>query len=571
MLTDIIALAPPWIFGEAIGIFGEYGSGSGIFATEEAFFDQIFRLSLLLLLFGVLLATFRYLWRRISFDTSRLIEYDLRDKFLSHLLKLSPGFFDNAKVGDLISRASYDIQMIRMFLSIGLVIVTDVITIELVTIPILLYLNWKLTLILLIPLPLIGIFTTRLIRRLHSTARKVQDHTALLSTEVQEYYSGARVLKSFNREETAYERFKSLSSENVAINIDFAKTRGLFIGTVVSISILVQVLFLLFGGRGVIFGELAFKDFVKFDIYLIWVTMPMAYLGWAVNLYQRGVVSMERLKEIFDAEPDIVDGPNVDSSITCISGAIEFKGLSFSYDKEEVLHDINLKIESGKTIAIVGPVGSGKSTLVHLIPRLYNPPAGSLFIDGRDIFNIPIDILRRHIGFVSQEPLLFSETIAGNIAFGKEDSSAEEIEKAAESSGVHREIMEFEKQYDTLLGERGVNISGGQKQRTTIARALAIDPAILILDDALASVDTQTEEEILKNLRDFRKGRTCLIISHRVSSVKDADMIVVLAEGRIVERGTHESLIGIQGYYYDLYRRQQLKRELEEEAEEEGK
>lgn len=562
-MTDVVALAPTWIFGDAIGVIESKLSGDPYYSDTSVFKSHIVHLIVLFVASGLLLAIFRYLWRRISFDTSRFIEYDLRDTFFSHLLKMSPRFYDEAKIGDLISRASYDIEMIRMFLSMGLVIVVDVIAIELTALPILFYLNYKLTLFILIPLPFISFFATKFIKRISRDSRAVQDHAAVLSAEVQETYSGARVIKSFHKADVATRKFENLSDENVRINIKLSKSRGYFMALVMSAAILTQLIFLLVGGSEVIGGSFPLKDFVKVNFYLMWVVMPMAYLGWGINLYQRGLVSMERLQEILDTKPEIFDDTLADPSIKEIKGDIEFRNLTFGYGEEPVLHDVSLKIPQGKTVALVGRTGSGKSTIVSLLPRLYNPPKGSLFIDGRDIYDIPLETLRGGIGFVTQEPLLFSETIAENIAFGTESAARAKIIEAAMMSGLHKEIDEFPAKYDTMLGERGVNISGGQKQRATIARAIAIDPPILILDDALSSVDTNTEEEILANLRKVRRGRTCLIISHRVSSVKDADFIVVLNRGRIAEIGTHEELIEKRGYYYDLNRRQELKQELE--------
>jgi len=501
-----------------------------------------------------------------------MIEFDLRYDLLNHLLKLSPKFFDNSKVGDLISRASYDIEMIRMFLSMGIIIIADVAAIVITTVPILFMLNPGLTAILCVPLPIFSVLAFRLIKKLSRESRAVQDHTALLSADVQEIYSGSRVIKSYNREKAVGGKFEDLSQENVVVNMNLARTRALFICSITFVVMLIQAIVFWLGSRDVIFlGEdFTLGALTQYNMYVMWVAWPMAYLGWGINNYQRAVASMERLKEIMDTKPEIFDGPDVDPGITSIKGDIEFRHLTFSYDKNPVLNDISLKIPSGKTLAVVGRTGCGKSTLVHLLVRLYNPPPNSIYIDGHELYTIPLETLRRRVGFVTQEPLLFSQTIAENIALADEDIPRERIYTAARLASIHNEISEFPKGYETLLGERGVNISGGQKQRTTMARALAGDPTILILDDALASVDTKTEDEILANLREIRKGRTCIIISHRISSVKDADIIVVIEQGRVAEMGNHEELIKLGGYYFDLNRRQQLTQELEKENGEGG-
>ncbi|RMF63328.1 MAG: ABC transporter ATP-binding protein, partial [Calditrichaeota bacterium] len=382
--------------------------------------------------------------------------------------------------------------------------------------------------------------------------------------KVQENLSGIRVVKAYVQNQAELEQFKEINREYVDKNMSMAKIRGGMTATMTSLVGLGALIVLWYGGRLVIQAQISLGEFVAFFAYLSMLTWPMIALGWVINLIQQGAASMGRLNRIFETRPDICDGAQTDFSIQSIEGEIEFCDVGFSYNGTPVLQNIDLKIERGMTVAIVGPTGSGKSTLINLIPRLFEATSGQVRIDGRPIGEIPLHVLRRNIGYVPQDTFLFSETIRANIAFGEEAASRAEIEEAAAIAQIKGDIDDFPAGFDTLLGERGINISGGQKQRTAIARAVIRKPRILILDDALSAVDTYTEEAILRQLRNVMRQRTSLIVSHRISTVKDADLIIVLADGTIQERGNHEELLSLNGLYAELYQKQLLEEALAE-------
>jgi ATP-binding cassette subfamily B protein len=429
---------------------------------------------------------------------------------------------------------------------------------------IMLQINVQLTLFAMIPFPIMALMVNRLAKRLHSGYRAIQAQYSDVTSKVQENLSGIRVVKAYVQENQEIESFKNLNRLYIVKNLKVAKIRGLLTATMSFLVGLGALILLWLGGRLVILEQITLGEFVAFFAYLSMLTWPMIALGWVINLVQQGTVSMGRINRILEAEPDIKDDHRTNPAIQKIDGDIEFRSVSFAYNGVWVLKHINLKIEKGRTVAIVGPTGCGKSTLINLIPRLIEATEGEVLIDGREISQIPLQTLRSNIGYVPQDTFLFSDSIKENIAFGVESPSMQEIEEAAVISQIRNEILNFPKQFDTMLGERGINLSGGQKQRTAIARAVIRKPRILILDDALSSVDTYTEEEILKRLRDIMRERTSIIVSHRISAVKDADLIVVLAEGEIREQGTHDQLVAVEGIYADLYRKQLLEEALEE-------
>jgi ATP-binding cassette subfamily B protein len=418
-----------------------------------------------------------------------------------------------------------------------------------------------------LPLPIVSIVVQYFGRRIHERFERIQAMFSDISARAQENFSGARVIRAYVQEKPEIEAFEGANREYISRSLRLVRLMGMLWPTLETLLGMAIVLVLWLGGREVIQGHMTVGQFVAFNGYLVQLTWPVISLGWVINITQRGTASMGRINEIFSEQPEIRDLSRVAQPVAAVPremrGDIEFRNLNFSYNGTPVLYGVSLTIPAGSSLAIVGPTGSGKSTLVSLIPRVYDAPSGEVLIDGRPIREFPLDVLRRNIGFVPQETFLFSDTVRENIAFGAEDASEEDVRRAAEAASIAADIEGFPEKYDTLVGERGITLSGGQKQRTAIARALIRDPRILVLDDALSSVDTYTEEKILNHLRQIMRGRTTIFISHRVSTVRNADRIAVLHGGRIVELGTHDELIALNGYYTDLYNKQLLEQELE--------
>jgi ATP-binding cassette subfamily B protein len=464
------------------------------------------------------------------------------------------------------AHATNDIGAVRNVLGPGIMYPTDTIMTFTMVLTLMLVKDWELTLLALIPLPLVSYVVYRLGKRIHEKSLDRQAQFSLLTTRAQENLSGIRVIKSYVREPYEIERFGNLSWEYLKKNLVLARIQSILwplMFLLIGISIVITIYA---GGLRVMNGELTIGSLSAFLAYLLMLIWPVIAFGWVINLLQQGAASMERLCKILDTEPEIKDTPYTDHAIREIGGAVEFRGVNFIHRDaaQQTLKNINLKVDRGMTVAIVGYTGSGKTTLVNLIPRLYDATGGELLIDGVDVRKIPLEVLRSHIGYVPQETFLFSDTLIENIRYGTDDGTPEHVREAAEISQITKDVLEFPKQFETMIGERGITLSGGQKQRTSIARALIRQPRILILDDCLSAVDTYTEEEILKRLRAFMKGRTSIIISHRISTVKDADLIVVVDKGEIVERGTHDELVAKGGIYADLNEKQLLERELEE-------
>ena len=548
----------------AIGIFEPYVLKQAIDALQgEITSKRLFLFGLAIL--GVVIAEgfFLYLTRQTLIVMSRFIEYDLRNDFLQHLQKMSQRFFHKFSTGDLMERATNDLNAVRSLVGPGIMYSSNTIILFIGATTMMLLLSPALTMYALIPFPIMVLVVYKLMGKVHDIFKEAQEQFSKITTHAQENISGIRVVKAYVQEEREKRYFDQLNQGYIEINLRLVKIRGILWASMSFFSGTGVLLILWIGGSKVAAGEITLGVLVAFFALLGRMTWPMIALGWVINLTQQGIASMGRINEIRYAQPDIATAAEADLNITSILGEIEFRNVSFQYQGQPVLQDINLKIPCGKTLAIVGPVGSGKSTLINLIPRLLDATGGSVLIDGRPIRDIPLDVLRRHIGYTPQETFLFSETIRSNIAFGMGDASANQYEEAAQISQIHDEIAALPQTYETLLGERGINLSGGQKQRIAISRAVIRKPSILLLDDALSSVDTYTEEEILSRLRQLMKDRTSVIVSHRISTIREADEIIVLHDGKIVERGDHQHLLKIDGIYADLFRKQQLELELE--------
>jgi ATP-binding cassette subfamily B protein len=509
---------------------------------------------------------FRFWMRRILIGVSRDVEYDLRNDFLAHIQKMSLSFLQSRSTGDIMSRATNDLNAVRSVLGPGIMYSMNTIVLVVICTPILINLNWKLTLLAYIPLILMSFTVKRLGVQIHDRFESIQEQFSALSTKVQENISGIRVVKAFAREGSEIAEFEKLNLDYVRRNVSLIRLWGLFFPLMTALIGLSSVALLWFGGRQVILGRLTFGDFVAFMMYLAMLTWPMIAVGWVLNIFQRGAASMGRMLEIMDADPDIRSEAGA-SAPRLAQGALEIRNLTFQYPNSTspVLHNISLAVPAGTTLAVVGHTGSGKSTLIHLIPRLFDPPPGTLFLDGKDVRQWPLADLRKSIGYVPQETFLFSDTIEQNIAFGCDASvsySDSHLDWAAHVSQIAEDIGTFSHKMQTFVGERGITLSGGQKQRVAISRAVATLPNILIFDDSLSNVDTYTEERILGELTKVMKDRTTILVSHRISTVKNAHQIVVLKDGSIVEQGTHDSLMALQGTYADLYQKQLLEEEL---------
>lgn len=533
-------------------------------STHRLSMKEIYFYAFLIVLIAIFVAVFRYVWRMLIIGSSREMEFWLRNKLFAHLEKLSLNYFYHKKTGDLMAHATNDINAVRMAFGIGVVMMTDAIFLTASTIIIMMVsIDIKFTLIALIPFPFVAIIVMFFGKMIQKRFKNVQEAFSNLTDKAQESFSGIRVIKSFVQEEREISNFGKANDINLKAHMNLVKIWGAMFPLVVFLSTISFVIALYYGGTLVIDKVISLGQLVSFITYLGLLTWPMMAVGYVINVLQRGIASIMRLNEILDTEPEIQDDDNT-LDIDDFEETIEIKNLSFTYPGAKVpaLSDINIKLKKGKTLAVIGKTGSGKSTLANLLLRLYNVEEGSILVDGYDINKIPLSILRRKIGYVPQDNFLFSCSIRNNIAFADENLPFEKIEEAAKITSVYDDIMGFPQQFDTQLGERGVTLSGGQKQRISIARAIAKNPGIMIFDDCLSAVDTKTEEKILSNLKEVTKDRTSIIIAHRISTVKHADEIIVLDEGRITERGTHDELVALGGYYSSIYHKQLLEEKI---------
>jgi ATP-binding cassette subfamily B multidrug efflux pump len=541
-----------------------------------------------LIIVGLALAKglFQFLTRWVLIGISRDIEFDLRNDLFAHLERLSHSYYQRNRTGDIMARATNDLNAVRMLLGPAIMYSANTLVFTAGALGFMLAISPKLTIFAFLPLPIASIVIQYFGRRIHERFERIQAMFSDISARAQENFSGARVIRAYVQEQAEIAAFENANQEYIRRSLGLVRLMGMLWPTLELMLGAAVVIVLWIGGRQVLLGKMNMGAFVAFNTYMVQLTWPVIALGWVINIFQRGTASLVRIQEILTQQPEIADEAtlaldggatrvspvhqvaNADDSSIDIQGEIEFRNLNFAYNGVEVLKDINLRIPAGSSLAIVGPTGSGKTTLVNLIPRIYDAAPGTVLIDGRPIRQFPLDPLRRHIGFVPQETFLFSDTIRENIAYGiaQENGEAQfdDIKAAAEAANIAQDIESFPEGYNTTVGERGITLSGGQKQRTAIARALLRGPRILILDDALSSVDTNTEDKILNHLREIMRGRTTIFISHRVSTVRNADAIAVLHQGRIVELGTHDQLITRNGYYTDLYNKQLLEEELAE-------
>jgi len=567
LVATAISLASPWVLKYVVDDLGR--PGEGISRARLAGYAAV--------ILGLALGDglFRYIMRRRLIGASRQVEYDLRNDFFAHLERLPPAYYQTRRTGDLMSRATNDLAAVRMMVGPAVMYFASTALGFVIAVTVMFWIDARLTLVALLPLPAVTIATRYFGNAIHDRFERIQERLADMSAVVQEALAGVRVVRAYRQEDSELSRFRASNDGYVASNRRLIQLQSAFHPSLGLCFGLSGLLVIWVGGRDVVNGRLTLGEFVAFSRYLVLLAWPLIAFGWVTNIVQRGVASWERMLEVMDALPTDT-GAQAALPATAgaperpIIGRVEFRDLTFRYPGADVdaLHCVSFVAEPGQTVALVGPTGSGKSTVVSLLPRLHDPPRSTVFVDGVDVLALPLNRLRGAIGMVPQEPFLFSETVGGNVAFGLgEDWGGETVRAragvAAEAAKLDEDVAGFPARYETLIGERGITLSGGQKQRLAIARAIAVDPRILILDDALSAVDTATEEAILARLRLVRQTRTCLIVAHRVSTVRDADLILVLVGGHVVERGTHDALVAQDGVYADMHRRQLLEEEIE--------
>ncbi|MGA8182975.1 MAG: ABC transporter ATP-binding protein [Terriglobia bacterium] len=555
ILTQVVGVTIPLIIKETFDALT-----GGVTAQKLAFF------ALLLLGIALAKAIFQFWMRWILIGISRDVEYDLRNDLFMHLMRQDSRFYNEHRTGDLMAKLTNDLNAVRNIVGPGIMYSANTVVTGIATITLMAHLDLHLTLLALAPLPLASIAVKFFGQRIHERFERIQAMYSELTEKVRENLSGVRMVRAFRQEEPEMQQFDRMNQVYVEKNKHLILITSFLWPALALLFAASFLLIMVVGGEHVLSGRITIGTFAAFNVYLMYLIWPIIALGWVTNIIQRGLASMGRLWTIFASQPAIDDRRVPSNPVRALKGEIEFRNLTFAYNGVPILKNINLHIPAGRTLAIVGATGSGKTTLAALVPRLFDAQEGSVLVDGIPVHHVPLKTLRSHIGFVPQETFLFSNSIRENIRFGVPDSSDDDVEGAAEISNIRTDILGFPKGFDSMVGERGLTLSGGQKQRVAISRAIIRDPRILILDDALSSVDTYTEEKILQHLTEVMAGRTTILISHRVSTIRNADEIVVLHDGTIVERGSHEELLAKNGYYTELYNKQLIEESLEKEV-----
>ena len=552
IVADCMTLVVPWLIKEFVDVL-----------PQKPASDQLLKYVFFLFLISLILVVGRYGWRKYMFGLSRKIEFDILNDLFSHLLSLDRLWYQKQKTGDLMSRATNDLRAVREFFGLGILILIDAVFVIVMAVTMMVWINAELTLKVFIPLPVVSILFFSFVKEIGKRHEAVQEHLSRITEHVQENLSGIRVLHAFVQEENEKDKFKKLNQEYIQKNLRVTQMFGIFTPTMVFAVGVAAMISLWMGGRAVIADEITLGSFVAFNGYLMLLSWPMMGIGYVFNLTQKGLVGMARVNEIFLARSSIRDMG--EGYIPASSGDLKISGIRFQYSSEnqEALKEMDLTISCGQTLGIVGVIGSGKTTLARLLLRFYDPASGDIWIDGKSIQEMPLKGLRDYIGYVSQEPFLFSTSIRSNIALGRENASDSEIEKIVEIAGMTSDLESFPEHLETMIGEKGVTLSGGQKQRIALARALFKNPPLLILDDSFSNLDSEMEEELLRNLKIHFKDTTKIIISHRLSTILNAENIIVMEDGSISEQGNHSQLVKLGGIYAGLFQSQELAREME--------